>query len=84
MKQAERPDMLANIKALEAQIAERAKQARDVNLLDISYNKREALLSVKVEQQQTGDLVRELQFKDYKAMVYSKTGFKGVYLDTQA
>ena len=84
VKQKEKPDMLANIKAIEAQIAERAKQAADVNSLDISYNKKLAELSVKVEQQQTGDLIRELKFKDYKAMAYGQYGFKGAYVDTAA
>ena len=79
VKQKEKPDMLANLKAIEAQIAARAQEAANVNSLDISYNKREALLSVKVQEQQTGDLIRELKFKDYKAMVY-----KGAYLDVAA
>lgn len=84
VKQREKPDMLANIKAIEAQIAERAKQAADVNSLDISYNKKLAELSVKIEQQQTGDLIRELKFKDYKAMVYGSHGYKGAYVDMVA
>jgi len=81
IKQDEKPDMLAALKAIEVQIAERAKQAANVNMLDIAYNKKEALLSVKVEQQQTGDLIRELKFKDYKAMVYGPHGYKGAYVD---
>ena len=84
VKQKEKPDMLANLKAIEAQIAERAKQAVDVNSLDISYNKKLAELSVKVEEQQTGELIRELTFKDYKSMVYGPHGFKGAYVDTAA
>ena len=84
VKQKEKPDMLANIKLIEAQIAERAKQAANVNSLDISYNKKLAELSVKVEQQQTGDLIRELKFKDYKAMVYGPHGYKGAYVDVAA
>ena len=84
IKQKEKPDMLANLKAIEAQIAARAQEAANVNSLDISYNKREALLSVKVQEQQTGDLVRELKFKDYKAMVYESHGYKGAYLDVAA
>jgi len=84
VKQKEKPDMLGGLKELEAQIAARAEQAADVNTLDIAYNKKLALLSVKVEQQQTGDLVRELQFKDYKAAVYAPHGFKGAYVDMSA
>lgn len=84
VKQKEKPDMLANLKAIEAQIAARAKEAANVNSLDISYNKREALLSVKVQEQQTGDLIRELKFKDYKAMAYEPHGYKGAYVDTAA
>jgi uncharacterized FlaG/YvyC family protein len=84
VKQKEKPDMLANLKMIEAQIAERGKQAKDVNSLDISYNKKLAELSVKVEEQQSGDLIRELKFKDYKAMAYGQHGFKGAYVDIAA
>jgi uncharacterized FlaG/YvyC family protein len=84
IKQAEKPDMLAQIKAIEAQIAARAEQAANLNALDISYNKKEAALSVKVQEQQTGELIRELKFKDYKAMAYSPHGLKGAYVDMTA
>lgn len=84
VKQNEKPDLLASLKAIEAQIAARAQQAANVNTLDISYSKKEALLSVKVQQQQTGNLIRELQFKDYKALAYSPHGYKGAYLDVVA
>ena len=84
LKQAAKPDMLAQLKAIEAQIAARAEQASDVNLLNISYNKKEAALSVKVQEQQSGDLVRELKFKDYKAMSYTPHGLKGAYVDMTA
>lgn len=84
VKQKEKPDLLASLKDIEAQIQARAKQAADVNSLDISYNKKLAELSVKVEEQQTGDLIRELKFKDYKAMAYGPHGYKGAYVDTAA
>ena len=84
LKQADKPDMLAQLMAIEAQIAARAEQAANVNALNISYNKKEALLSVKVQEQQTGDLVRELKFKDYKAMAYTSHGLKGAYVDMTA
>lgn len=84
LKQAAKPDMLAQIKAIEAQIAARAEQAANVNALNISYNKQEAVLSVKVQEQQTGDLIRELKFKDYKAMAYTSHGYKGATVDITA
>ena len=84
IKQAAKPDMLAQIKVIEAQIAARAEQAANVNTLDISYNKKEALLSIKVQEQQTGDLIRELKFKDYKAMAYTSHGYKGENVDITA
>ncbi len=84
LKQADKPDMLAQLKAIEAQIAARAEQAANVNALDISYNKKEAALSVKVQEQQTGELIRELKFKDYKAMAYTSHGYKGTLLDITA
>ncbi|NDF44899.1 MAG: hypothetical protein EB125_04210 [Betaproteobacteria bacterium] len=84
LKQADKPDMLAQLKAIEAQIAARAEQAANLNALDISYNKKEAALSVKVQEQQTGELIRELKFKDYKAMAYTSHGYKGTLLDITA
>lgn len=84
IKRQAQPDMLANLKAIEAQIAARAQEAANVNKLNISYNKKQAVLSVKVEQQQTGDLIRELKFKDYQAMAYSPHGYKGGYVDVTA
>ncbi len=84
LKQADKPDMLAQIKAIEAQIAARAEQAANLNTLDISYNKKEAALSVKVQEQQTGELIRELKFKDYKAMAYTAHALKGAYVDLNA
>lgn len=84
VKQADKPDMLAQIKAIEAQIAARAEQAANLNALDISYNKKEALLSVKVQEQQTGELIRELKFKDYQAMAYTSHGYKGAMVDITA
>ena len=84
LKQADKPDMLAQLKAIEAQIAARAEQAANLNALDISYNKKEAALSVKVQEQQSGELIRELKFKDYKAMAYASHGYKGTFLDITA
>jgi hypothetical protein len=84
VKRQAQPDMLANLKLIEAQLAARAEQAANVNSLNISYNKKEAVLSVKVEQQQTGDLIRELKFKDYKAEIYSPHGYKGAVVDITA
>ena len=84
IKRQAQPDMLTNLKAIEAQIAARAQEAANVNKLNISYNKKQAVLSVKVEQQQTGDLIRELKFKDYQAMAYSPHGYKGGYVDVTA
>lgn len=84
IKQAKQPDMLAQIKAIEDQLAARAQQAADVNALNISYNKKEAALTVKVQEQQTGELIRELKFKDYKAMAYTSHGYKGTQVDIAA
>ncbi len=84
IKQAEKPDMLAQLQAIEAQIAARVEQAANVPSLNISYKKNEAMLSVKVQEQQTGDLVRELKFKDYKAMAYTSHGLKVAYVDMTA
>ena len=77
-------DLVTRLREIQAQIAARAEQAADVNALDISYSKREALLSVKVKEQLTGDLVRELQFKDYQAKAYSNHGYKGGNVDLTA
>lgn len=80
----EKTDLQASLKAIQSQIDARIEQANDVNTLDISYSKKAALLSVKVMQEQTGDLVRELQYKDFKAMGFSAQGRKGAYVDVSA
>jgi uncharacterized FlaG/YvyC family protein len=80
-KQTETADRLQQIKLLDAQIAASAKQVTNQNALNISYNKQEALLSVKVQDRQSNDLIRELKFKDYKAMAYSNHGYKGASVD---
>lgn len=77
-------NLVASIKATEEQTVARAQQTTDVNSFDISDNRKEALLAVKVEQQQAGDLIRELKSRDYKAMAYSVHGYKGSAIDTQA
>jgi hypothetical protein len=79
-----KPDLLAELKAQEVQLAQRAKQAADVSSLDITYNKQEAVLSVKVKNELSGNLVRELHYKDYKAMAYTSHGYKGSYVDLAA
>lgn len=84
IKQAERTDRLEQIKSLEAQIAASAKPVTSQSVLNISYNKQEDLLSVKVQDRQSNDLIRELKFRDYKAMAYSNHGYKGGSVDITA
>lgn len=84
IKQTEKAGRLEQMRLLDAQIAAGTKRITNQNALDISYNKKEALLSVKVQERQSGDLVRELKFKDYKAMAYSNHGYKGGSVDITA
>lgn len=84
VKQTEQVSRSEQMKVLDAQIAAATKKITNQNALDISYNKKEALLSVKVQERQSGDLVRELKFKDYKAMAYSNHGYKGGSVDITA
>ena len=84
IKQAEKADLLGRAKAVDERLAVRSEKIINQNSLNISYNKQEALLSVKVQERQTGDLIRELKFKDYKALAYSNHGYKGGRVDITA
>lgn len=84
IKQAEKADRLGLAKAVDERLVVRPEKIINQNSLNISYNKQEALLSVKVQERQTGDLIRELKFKDYKAMAYSSHGYKGGSVDITA
>lgn len=84
IKQTEKTSRLEQMKVLDAQIATYAEQSKNQNALNISYSKKEALLSVKVQERQSGELVRELKFKDYKAIAYSTHGYKGGSVDITA
>ena len=84
VKQRDRPDMLSQLKAIEAQSAVRARAPNNVNTPDMPDNKKLAVLAMKVQAQQKSDLNREQQIIDYKAAAYSPHGFKGAYVDTAA
>jgi len=74
----------AQLRLIQAQIAERTRQAGDVQALNFNYSKSDAALTVKVMQAQTGEQVRELVFRDYQAMALSNRGQKGRNVDLMA
>jgi hypothetical protein len=84
IKEKEKPSLLVDLKNIEAQIAARAIEARNVNVPDVSFNRTEIAQSAKVEQQQAADLSQELKLRDYKEVAYSRPGFKGAHVDLKA
>ena len=77
-------DLSVQTKADKAAIKARIEQSQDVSKLDIAYSKQEATLSVKVTEAKTQQLIREINFRDFKAMSYSNHGYKGAYVDLTA
>jgi hypothetical protein len=84
VKQIDKPDMLANLKAIEAQIAARATAQTQPNPADLPDSKKQAQLAIQVQAQQNEDQQRALQLKNYKEAAYSAHGFKGAYIDSAA
>ena len=84
VKQIEKPDMLANLKAIEAQIAARASEPKNLKPSEMPDSKQLAQQAIKVQAQHNEDLHHDLQLKNYKEAVYSANGLKGAYIDTAA
>ncbi len=66
---------------MQAERAARTQAARDVNSLDFSYSKAEALLRLQVMREETGQKVRELEFRDYQVRGVPKVQPKGGLVD---
>ena len=79
--QAEKASLTESLQKMQAERAARAQAARDVNSLDFSYSKAEALLRLQVMREETGQKVRELEFRDYQVRGVPKVQPKGGLVD---
>jgi len=82
--QAAKADPLAEIQADKEVRAQRQAQAQDRSQLNIAYDKQSSTLSVKVVNKQSGEFIRQLDFKGFHAMEFSTHGYKGGYVDSAA
>ena len=62
----------------------RQNQALDKSQLNYAYDKKSGTLSVAVTDQQTGQVVRQIEYPSFKAMAYESHGYKGRLIDNQA
>jgi hypothetical protein len=79
--QAEKVSLSESLQKMQAERAARTQAARDVNSLDFSYSKAEALLRLQVMREETGQKVRELEFRDYQVRGVPKVQPKGGLVD---
>ena len=82
--QAKKVDVSAEIQADKEVRAQRQAQAQDRSQLNIAYDKQSSTLSVKVVNKQSGEFIRQLDFKGFHAMEFSTHGYKGRVVDNAA
>jgi uncharacterized FlaG/YvyC family protein len=82
--QAKKVDPAAEMQADKAVRAQRQAQAQDQSQLNYSFDKQSSTLSVKVVNQQSGQFIRQLDFKGFHAMEFSTHGYKGHVVDNAA
>ncbi len=81
IKQAQKVPLGESLQKLQAERNALAQAARDVNNLDFTYSKPEALLRLQVVREENGQKVRELEFKDYQVRGFPKVQAKGGLVD---
>ena len=79
--QAKKVDPAAEMQADKELRAQRQAQAQDQSQLNYSFDKQSSTLSVKVVNQQSGQFIRQLDFKGFHAMEFSTHGYKGKVVD---
>ncbi len=62
----------------------RQNQALEKSQLNYAFDKKSGTLSVAVTHQQTGEIVRQIEYPGFQAMVYQSHGYKGRLIDDQA
>ena len=82
--QAKKVDVTAEIQADKEVRVQRLNQSLDKSQLNYSFDKQSSTLSVKVVNKQSGDFIRQLDFKGFHAMEFSTHGYKGRVVDNAA
>ena len=82
--QAKNVDMAVEIQADKEVRVQRLNQSLDRSQLNYSFDKPSSTLSVKVVNKQSGEFIRQLDFKGFQAMAYSTHGYKGHLVDNAA
>jgi len=79
--QAKKVDPAVQMQADKELRVQRQAQAQDQSQLNYSFDKQSSTLSVKVVNQQSGQFIRQLDFKGFHAMEFSTHGYKGKVVD---
>ena len=82
--QAKKVDATAEVQADKEVRVQRMNQSLDKSQLNYSFDKQSSTLSVKVVNKQSGDFIRQLDFKGFHAMEFSTHGYKGRVVDNAA
>ncbi len=82
--QAKKADVAAEIQADKEVRVQRQAQAQDKSQLNYSFDKQSSTLSVKVVNKQSGDFIRQIDFKGFQAMEFTNHGYKGRIVDNAA
>jgi uncharacterized FlaG/YvyC family protein len=82
--QAKKVDVSAELQADKEVRAQRLNQSLDKSQLNYSFDKQSSVLSVKVVNKQSGDFIRQIDFKGFHAMEFSTHGYKGRVVDNAA
>ena len=82
--QAKKADVAAEIQADKEVRVQRLNQSLDRSQLNYSFDESSSTLSVKVVNKQSGEFIRQLDFKGFQAMSYSAHGYKGHLVDNAA
>jgi uncharacterized FlaG/YvyC family protein len=82
--QVKKVDVTAEIQADKEVRVQRLNQSMDKSQLNYSFDKQSSTLSVKVVNKQSGEFIRQIDFRGFQAMEYSSHGYKGRYVDNAA
>jgi len=82
--QVKKVDVAAEIQADKEVRVQRLNQSMDKSQLNYSFDKQSSTLSVKVVNKQSGEFIRQIDFRGFQAMEYSSHGYKGRYVDNAA
>ena len=82
--QAKKVDLTAEVQADKEVRVQRLNQSLDKSQLNYSFDKQSSTLSLRVVNKQSGDFIRQLDFKGFQAMEFTTHGYKGRVVDHTA